>query len=169
YSYIGSLVLFIGSCTVQGFVHVAGSSTVNSYISVSASTRVNRSTRCIFGLAFRKFDTEKLIVSTTSVSPSQRPRESPAHCRMRPCGRPSSGTIRELWIISFSSKTVSFACAMWTLLLYALGSIGGPELKPSRQRSLRFRSSGPLGGAARRFATAAFRACASAVSGGIFP
>ena len=44
----------------------------------------------------------KLVVSTTSVLPSQRPRETPIHWRIfsSGCGRPSSGTIRTSWIIS---------------------------------------------------------------------
>ena len=56
---------------------------VASYCRVLAETRVKRSTRC------RSFDTpmkavlgEKFVVSTTSVSPSQWPRESPIHCRI---------------------------------------------------------------------------------------
>ena len=50
----------------------------------------------------------KLRVSTTSVSPSQRPRESPRHCWMceASAGRPSSGTIR-------TSFTISLRIATW--------------------------------------------------------
>src|SRR5260221_212895 len=44
----------------------------------------------------------KLTVSTTSVWPSQCPRESPIHDRVVPCGRPSIGTIRASWIISLT-------------------------------------------------------------------
>ena len=60
----------------------------------------------------------KLVVSTTSVSPSQRPRESPIHCRTPSgrCDRPSSGMTRELWTISFSSTTWSSVwntCTFW--------------------------------------------------------
>jgi hypothetical protein len=42
----------------------------------------------------------KLIVSTTSVSPSQRPRESPIHRANVPCERLPIGTMRASWIIS---------------------------------------------------------------------
>src|SRR5438874_11849419 len=43
----------------------------------------------------------------TSVSPSQRPRESPTHSRTFAdgCGRPSSGTIRAEWTISDRKST----------------------------------------------------------------
>ena len=68
---------------VQGFVHVVGSSTVNCHSIVSASTRVKRSIRCRFAPEPLKVSlSEKLVVSTTSVSPSQWPRESPFHWLM---------------------------------------------------------------------------------------
>ena len=49
----------------------------------------------------------KFFVSTTSVSPSQRPRESPTHWRTfgGRCVRPSRGMMRALWTISLSSTT----------------------------------------------------------------
>ena len=56
---------------------------VARYISVLASTRVNRSITCRFFDDPRKLTWSlKLVVSTTSVSPSQCPTESPSHCRM---------------------------------------------------------------------------------------
>src|SRR5258708_23334632 len=62
------------------FVHVDGSSTVNSYRSVFSPARVKRSIRCVFALEpSRLVSRLKLTVSTTSVLPSQCPRESPLH------------------------------------------------------------------------------------------
>ena len=74
---------------------------------VSGSTRVKRSirrklssdprnvARCIPALISLVLPV-KLVVSTTSVLPSQWPRESPIHCRMPGgrCGRPSMGMMR---------------------------------------------------------------------------
>ena len=61
---------------------VAGSSTVNRYSSVLASIRVNRSTTCSCSVEPRnRVLSVKFVVSTTSVSPSQRPTESPIHLR----------------------------------------------------------------------------------------
>jgi hypothetical protein len=62
----------------------------------------DRSTKCIDAepIGGKMVGALKLIVSITSVSPSHRPRESPAHCLMRPCARPSSGTTRTSWICS---------------------------------------------------------------------
>ena len=79
-----------GIIAVHGRVHVVSSATVNSYWSRSGLTRVKRSTRCRFSWAPRKLlFGEKFVVSTTSVSPSQCPRESPSQllnpaARMRP-------------------------------------------------------------------------------------
>jgi hypothetical protein len=65
---------------VHGFVHVVGSSTVTSYFRVSSLTRVNRSVSRRFSrAALNSLFGEKFVVSTTSVSPSQRPRASPFH------------------------------------------------------------------------------------------
>ena len=52
---------------------------------------------------------EKLVVSTTSVFPSQRPRESPLHCRTPwgRCGRPSRGMTRVSWIASRRQRHVA--------------------------------------------------------------
>ena len=49
----------------------------------------------------------KLRVSTTSLSPSQRPRESPRHCWMfeASAGRPSVGIIRTSLTISLRTAT----------------------------------------------------------------
>ena len=49
---------------------------------------------------------------------------------------------RALWIISLTIVTWSRVCTSCTLLLYALGTIGGPELNPRMQRSGSGRSSG---------------------------
>ncbi len=65
---------------VQGLVQTVASFTVMSYLIVSGATRVNRSTRRKFSLdPMKKLFGEKLVVSTTSVSPSHRPGESPLH------------------------------------------------------------------------------------------
>src|SRR5262245_49032456 len=98
----------MGNRPVNGLVNVDGSFTVNSYCSVLASTRVKRSTRRRFSadpyslpeapmraLNAATLD-EKFLLSTTSVLPSQRPRESPSHVSMVDgrCGRLSIGIIR---------------------------------------------------------------------------
>ena len=70
--------------------------------------RLNRSTSFMFGLDPRKFVLSvKFVVVTTSVLPSQRPRESPIHWRMAgdAWGRPSSGMMRTSWIISVRITT----------------------------------------------------------------
>ena len=73
---IGPGVRVRGISTVQGCMKVSASSTVNRYSSVSASSRRKRSVRIMFGPAPQKeFFSEKFVVSTTSVSPSQWPRE----------------------------------------------------------------------------------------------
>ena len=108
----------IGTAAVNGAVNVAGSSTVYSYSRVSSLTRVNRSVSrrveptpsatSAFGSKLAR-RSEKLRLSTTSVSPSHRPRESPFNCR-RPAGRwsrGSSGTMRASWTISFRMTTWS--------------------------------------------------------------
>ena len=79
----------IGIDPVQEHVHVSGSVTVNSYSSVSASTRVKRSTSVMFAddpvpagaepRGIHRLSSSKFAVSTTRVSPSQWPRESPDH------------------------------------------------------------------------------------------
>ena len=105
---------------VQGLVHVSGSVTVTSYTSVPASARENRSTRRSPACEPLKFVLpEKLVVSTTSASPSQRPRGSPCHWRMpsATCGRPSSGITRVSWIISMWTTTWSGVCSISVLLL----------------------------------------------------
>ena len=62
-----------------------------------------------------QFRSPKLVVSTTSVSPSQRPRESPSKSRTvgGSGGRSSSGMIRASWIISEWITTKSFVCTIW--------------------------------------------------------
>src|SRR5438128_11399748 len=78
-----SLCFFISCLTVHDLVHLVGSSIVTAYSIVLASRRVQRSTRCRFSCAPWKSDFgEKFVTSTTSVLPSQRPRESPHHWRM---------------------------------------------------------------------------------------
>ena len=47
---------------------------------------------------------------------------------------------RALWTISLTMTTVLPDWMIWTLLLYAPGVIGGPELNPCRQRSASGRS-----------------------------
>ena len=96
----------IGKAAVQGAVQTVGSSIVNRYSRVSAAVRVNRSVSCMCWSDPRTLVLSvKLIVSTTSVVPSHRPRESPIHCRTVPCARPSMGMMRASWIISFRSAT----------------------------------------------------------------
>src|SRR6202049_24982 len=81
------LVVVQGISAVQGLSHVVGSSTVNWYMILSLAAREKRSTRCNFSLEPRKAVIfVKLVVSTTSVSPSQWPTESPCHWRIF-CGR----------------------------------------------------------------------------------
>src|SRR2546428_14162881 len=82
YSNIGPFTWLMGMTADQGFAHVVGSSIVNLYSIVSLSMRVKRSVILrVPGLALRKADSGlKLVLSTTSVSPSQWPRASPCHC-----------------------------------------------------------------------------------------
>src|SRR5207247_8854679 len=70
---------------------------VTVYLIVSESRRSHRSTRCRFSWDPWKFDFgEKFVTSTTSVLPSQRPRESPHHRRkfFATCGVWVSGVTR---------------------------------------------------------------------------
>src|SRR4051794_21054608 len=88
---------------LHGFVQAPGSLIVTSYLKESGPLREMRSITCSFSL-----DTDmkalglKLVVSMTSVSPSQWPCESPFHCFTAAdgCGRSSSGMVRASWIIS---------------------------------------------------------------------
>ena len=75
----------------------------------SSATRVKRSTSVADGvnggpLPFKPMPVRpiKFVVSTTSVSPSKRPRASPMYILIarRRAARPSSGTMRVSWIIS---------------------------------------------------------------------
>ena len=104
YSNIGRSFRCIGRFTVHGSVQVFGSSTVYSYSRVFASTRVNRSTRRIVVLEPRQLrSVSKLLVSTTRVSPSQRPTELPDHWASRSsviASRPSMGMLRTVCTIS---------------------------------------------------------------------
>src|SRR5882672_12608428 len=92
-----SLCLVYSCLTVQDLVHVVGSSIVTAYSIVFASRRVHRSTRCRFSWDPWKYVLGlKLVTSTTSVLPSQRPRESPHHwrtCEGR-CGFVVTGMMR---------------------------------------------------------------------------
>ena len=72
-----SSVLPISMRTVQGLVHVFGSSKVISRLRLFASTRVKRSVILYVSMLDPRKPCEKLVVSTTSVFPSQWPRESP--------------------------------------------------------------------------------------------
>ena len=75
----------------------------------SGPTRVKRSVTLTADVEFLKRTRSlKFVVSTTSVLPSQWPRESPFHCLMflPTCGRAaSSGISRALWIISVRTTT----------------------------------------------------------------
>src|SRR5207245_11459436 len=98
-----SLLCMEYSClTVHGFVHVDGSSIVTTYSSVFAPVRVQRSTKCRFSRDPMKSDLGlKLVTSTTSVSPSHRPRESLKLWRMLRgrCERPPTRMLRLLrWL-----------------------------------------------------------------------
>ena len=89
---------------VKGAVQTTGSSTVNRYSSRVGPRRVNRSVRIMSGLDPRNDARPlKLVVSTTRVSPSQRPCELPSHeVSCGPSfGRGVVGTTRVSWIISF--------------------------------------------------------------------
>src|SRR5438876_12396581 len=93
-----SLLCMEYSClTVHGFVHVDGSSIVTTYSSVFGPVRVQRSTKWRFSRDPMKSALGlKLVTSTTSVSPSHRPRESPKRCRMElgRCVLPLTGITR---------------------------------------------------------------------------
>src|SRR5215208_496052 len=84
----------------HGRVHVRGSSSVYSYLIVVGLTSVKRSVIFRFSVDPWKLAAGvlslKFVVSTTSVLPSQRPRESPSQPRTLDggCGRPFSGMIR---------------------------------------------------------------------------
>src|SRR5579862_4240473 len=81
YSNIGPSERLRGTTAVQGFVHVDGSLIVNLYSIVLASSRVKRSVivKVLALASWKVAPGRKLMVSTTSVSPSQCPRESPCH------------------------------------------------------------------------------------------
>src|SRR5881628_3796045 len=96
--FAASLCFFNSCSTVHDLVHLVGSSIVTAYLIVSASTRIHCSTRCRFSRAPWKSDFgEKFVTSTTSVFPSQRPRESPHHWRMVEgrCGAIVIGILRD--------------------------------------------------------------------------
>ena len=110
----------MGISAVQGRTQVAGSSTMNVYMMSSSATRVNRSTTRIRSLDPRNgFLPLMLVVSTTSVSPSHRPRGTPIHCRVASgaWGRSSRGMMRALWSCSSRIITWSRFCTMWKLAL----------------------------------------------------
>ena len=80
--YIGSVARRSGIAAVHGLVHVSGSITVYWYSSVSGSRSVKRSINFMLAVdPLHRRSSLKLVVSITSVSPSQRPRASPDHCR----------------------------------------------------------------------------------------
>src|SRR5262249_48048773 len=88
YSYIRFVVRLSGTAADHGFVQAVRSVTVNSYSTVSASAMEKRSTSWRFWstgqlhpLNWFHVLSLKLVVSTTNVSPSQWPRESPLHER----------------------------------------------------------------------------------------
>src|SRR5579862_4268246 len=98
YSNIGPVIAPSGTIADQGLVQVLGSSMVNLYSMVFRSVRAKYSVIFkVFGLAFWKVPPgRKLVVSTTSVSPSQWPRESPCHRWIFEdmCALPSRGMMR---------------------------------------------------------------------------
>ena len=68
---------------VHGRAHVCGSSSVTDHSTVSGPSGVKRSTIRSWSLEPRYgVLSVKLVVSTTSVSPSQWPRASPMYCRI---------------------------------------------------------------------------------------
>ena len=80
YANTGPSTRLNGMPPVHGRVQMVASSTVNSQTTRSGPVRVKRSIRCRLAPDPRKLVlSEKLVVSTTSVSPSQCPRESPFH------------------------------------------------------------------------------------------
>src|SRR5215510_936304 len=83
YILFSSLFCRVNSClAVHGRTHTVGSSTVTAYSSVVGPVRVQRSTTCRFSRdPWKSVFALKFVTSTTSVLPSQRPRESPHHCR----------------------------------------------------------------------------------------
>src|SRR5437879_4756985 len=182
YSNIGPWTALRGTIADQGFVHVVGSSIVNLYSIVAASRRVKRSVIFkVLALApWKVAPGRKLVVSTTSVLPSQWPRESPCHRRMfcERCGRPSNGMMRTSLFHSYSTMTYPGPCTMGTLMSQAPGSMGGPP--NDRQRTPNPKSAGtsafttppfsrsaPRGGAVFLMTSCCF--AASGVKGGILP
>src|SRR6202521_3274154 len=121
YSKIGPCIELKGTIADQGFVHVAGSSIVNLYSIVLWSLRVKYSVIFkVLALApWKVAPGRKLVVSTTSVLPSQWPRESPCHGWIldERCGLPSRGMMRVSLFHSYSIITYPGDCTMRTLLL----------------------------------------------------
>ena len=104
-----------GTISVQGRDHTVGSSIVTTYSTVSADTRVSFSTRCRPSVDPRKLAFgEKFLVSTISVSPSQRARESPWYIVMAfdRAGPAWVGKMRVSWFISVRSATTSGPCVI---------------------------------------------------------
>src|SRR4030095_6764883 len=82
---------YSGMLIFHGRVNTFGSSTVTSYSMWSGPVRVKRSTRCSaslwkFPARSNHVSSLKCVTSTTSVLPSQRPRESPMYQSMFPAG-----------------------------------------------------------------------------------
>src|SRR4030095_8763185 len=82
-------ILVMGTSALHDLVQTDGSLTVNRYMSALSSIRVKRSISCRF-LSINPGNPNvavplsvRFFVSTTSVSPSQRPRESPVQDRSR--------------------------------------------------------------------------------------
>src|SRR5947208_14480112 len=123
----------------HGRVHVVGSSTVNSYLSVFGSVIDRRSIRCMLVVDPRHSRPgSKLVVSITSVWPSQWPTESPSHLRTVEgrCGRPSVGTIRTSLFDCMIRITYPGVCWIWDSASWLPGSLGGPWF-PVTHRSYR--------------------------------
>ena len=154
---------------VQGFVHVAGSVTVNSYLSVFGSASVKRSTRRMPAVdPCHLVSSVKLVVSTTSVLPSQWPRASPKYCRTFDgrCGRPSRGMMRTSLFDSWIHITYPGICTICDSVVTPPGTLGAAST-PNRQRVYHPTDCTsvpptPQHPRARRF-------CASGVRGGILP
>ncbi len=82
----------------------------------------------------------KCVVSTTSVSPSQRPLDSPVHDSDVGARAASRGTMRASWTISVEHDDLVGRLEQLHVLVVEAGVIGGPVLNPRMQRSNALRS-----------------------------
>src|SRR5436190_505821 len=113
------------------------------------------------------------VVSTTSVFPSQRPREMPSHDRTLSAGRerPSSGTMIGSLELSVATMIPAYPGAWMICRMESFPSWKKRTNAVSRHRSLRLRSSHPSASPRPRLAAslASSRLTASGVNGGIRP